>query len=63
MPNVRRILNFDHAEPNQINQPNQPNMSEFSATELAEYKRISDANDNFRLHRLKKGDQQKICIH
>ena len=38
-------------------------MSELSAIELAEYKRISDANDNLRLHRLKKGDQQKICIH
>ena len=58
MADVRRILNFEHSE------LNQPNMSEqYTPIQLEEYKRISDANDNFRLYRLKKVDQQKICIH
>ena len=62
--NVRRILNFDHSEQNLVNQPNQPNMSEqYTPVQLEEYKRIAEANDNLRLYRLKKGDQQKICIH
>jgi len=67
MSNVRRILNFDNSEHilvNQEQEQEQPNMSEqYTPIQLDEYKRISEANDNFRLYRLKKGDQQKICIH